>query len=368
MKTFDFKIQTNMKFGIGLSKKLGDIVKEQGFMYPLVVTDFQIPVSEKIHEIFSYPDFKYHKIYIYEGEPTYDMLDKYMKSIKIIDNWQPDCVIGIGGGSVMDTAKGIATLLTNPGKAISYRGFDKVKNKPLPVIAVPTTAGTGSEVTPFAVFIDTKEKIKLGINTEYNRPIIAILDPELTLTCSMDVTKYSAMDAIIHTTEAYVSKQDNDFMNMICFNAIDLLYPSILEIIEEPNNIHLRSDLLLGSYYAGITLPNSGGGLTGAISYLLGIKYHIPHGLAGTIPFVKVLFKTHEISSKKYKETFGQIIPQCNLDIFEKLDVPKLSKFGAKKSDIDELVEKTMKMKHALSMNPVKFTEDDVREMFEEMI
>jgi len=180
-KIFQFRIKTNLSFGVGASAQLGTTIEALGFKKIAMIIDRGIqqhPQTQITVESLKTAGIQ-HEIFVNsEVEPDYDFLEAFKQPF-LNKNFQ--CVVGIGGGSTLDLTKGIATLITNPGEAISYRGFPKLAHLPLPVIAIPTTAGTGSEVTYNAVFTDSKLKKKLGINSEHNFPVQAIIDPLFTV-------------------------------------------------------------------------------------------------------------------------------------------------------------------------------------------
>ncbi|NPE27395.1 iron-containing alcohol dehydrogenase [Methanococcoides sp. SA1] len=382
---FSFTLKTNVKFGIGMSKTLGDILIEKGYKRFGLIIDMGVYGTDIAKEVVANLTDRSEILKIIESgasEPDYDFLDECRD--KLADN-ELDCIIGIGGGSTMDTAKGMAVLLNNPGKAISYRGFGKVKNPALPIVLLPTTAGTGSEVTPYAVFIDKDEKKKLGINTDYNYAELAILDPLLTLSCPRGVTIGSAMDAMVHTIESYVAKNATPISRIIAMKAFSLLYNSIEDATNDLNNVDLRSKLLLGSYLAGASLMNSGAGPAGAMSYPLGVDFNVPHGHAGAVFLSKVINFNIEKGTEIYAPLYdlingadAQLTPkEKNLKFGERMEelsrnlgIPeKLGVYGVKESDIETLVDETFGgLKAAIDQNPITFTEEDLRNILVSMM
>ena len=194
-----------------------------------------------------------------------------------------DCLVGVGGGSTLDLTKGMAVLLTNEGEPLSFRGFPKLKNKPLPVIAIPTTSGTGSEVTYNAVFTNSQEKKKLGINSIFNFPVSAIIDPLVFVDCPFSVSVSAGADALVHTMESYVHRHHTLISRMYSKEAFRLIFNNLGKIKQDPTNVEVRANLALGAYLAGTALINAGSGPAGAFSYPLGAVYHVPHGYAGAV-------------------------------------------------------------------------------------
>lgn len=383
--TFSFTLKTSVKFGVGISKNLGNILSESGYKKIGVVIDAGVYETDIVGEVLKNLETIADLVKIFKNvcaEPDYDFLED-CKNEFLTDDF--DCIVGIGGGSTMDTAKGVAVLLNNPGKAINYRGFGKVKNKGLPIILLPTTAGTGSEVTPYAVFIDKKDKKKLGINTEYNTPTLAILDPLLTISCPKSVTIASGMDALVHTVESFVAKNATPLSKMFSLQAFSLIFNNLYRVSNDPDNIELRSKLLLGSYLAGAALMNSGAGPAGAMSYPLGVDYNVPHGLAGAVFLSKVVNKNIGSGCELYMPLYDLIENADNsLSINEKsiefgkmlenltreLEIPaSLDVFGVAADDIDMLVDEIFSgLKAAIDQNPIKFSEDDIRTILQSMI
>ncbi|MDD1664843.1 MAG: iron-containing alcohol dehydrogenase, partial [Methanomicrobiales archaeon] len=287
--SFEFHLRTNLVFGAGSALSLAKHLREMPKRRIGFIVDPAIVSSEYVQQIlagFSDEPFEDIRVWVYDirGEPDYDSLDRVIGIFRDHGGvTKVDCFVGIGGGSVIDFAKGLATLATNPGHAIQYRGFPSGLHPSLPVIAIPTTAGTGSEVTYNAVFIDRSEKRKLGINTLHNFPALAILDPNLITTCPPPVLVSSGIDSLVHAVESFAAKRSNPLTRIFAREALSRTYPALSRILDEQGDPTLLSNLQLGAYLAGISLMNSGSGPAGALSYPLGVHFRVPHGLAGGI-------------------------------------------------------------------------------------
>lgn len=381
---FSFTLKTEMEFGVGIAKNINQLLADYGYKRFGLVIDSGVSKNDVVKELISNLGKQYVVEKIFENkvsEPYYDYLDECKKEFS---KSNIDCLIGIGGGSTLDLTKGIAALLTNSGKGIKYRGFGKVINPSKPIIAIPTTAGTGSEVTPFAVFTDKKENVKLGINTEYNRPKLAILDPLLTLTCPKSVVISSGMDALVHAIESYASKGATHISQTFSKEAFSLLFPGLKEVVDEMKNVEIRSKLLLGSYIAGIALTNSGGGPTGALSYPLGVHFDVSHGLAGAVYLNRIVKFNIENGCNIYGPLYNILDnTDRNLDkpeknkrfsitisnLSEKLDIPKkLTAFGVTKENVKILINEYERLKGAFDQNPVPFTRRDMKRLLYSMI
>jgi alcohol dehydrogenase len=192
-------------------------------------------------------------------------------------------VVGVGGGSSMDVAKAVSILVTNNGKAVDYVGLEKVTRPGLPTIMIPTTAGTGSEVTFTAVFTMRKTRSKGGINSRFLYPDLALLDPELTLTLPPDITAATGMDAFIHALEGFTSVQANPLSDTFAREAMTTIGNNVRLAVANGNNRPARRKMLMGSLLAGMTLASAGVGACHALAYPLGAFFDIPHGLANAV-------------------------------------------------------------------------------------
>jgi len=316
-------------------------------------------------------------IYCDIKEPTYDRLEEKRS---ILYNKNIDVFIGIGGGSALDMAKGLSVLYSNKGSAISYRGFDQFHEPILPIIAVPTTAGTGSEITPNASFIDTNEKRKMGINGEAIRPKYAILDPELTISCPKSPTISAAVDSLVHATEAFVAKKTNPMARLFAKEGFNLVITNLPLLIDKLHDIELREKIMYGAFLSAIALMNSGTGPAAAMSYPLGVHFGVPHGIGGGIFLPHIIqynidngyFGYSELdkisnnngSSKKISKSFINKI----WDIWKILDVPQdLSQFGMANKHLDLFVSDTMDLKAALDQNPISFYDNEIRSILRKL-
>lgn len=310
------------------------------------------------------------------AEPTYDYLDKVKERFA---KDALDCFVGIGGGSTLDLSKGCATLKTNEGKAIDYRGFDKVKNIPLPVVALPSTAGTGSEVTPYAVFIDTQKKWKFGINTEYNYPRLALYDPGFLDSCPPKIFASAGMDAMTHTLESFAAKNATSLSRLFSMRAFKLLFENLKKVPRGDISTGTKLHLLVGSGCAGIALMNSGAGPSGALSYPLGVYFDVPHGLAGSVFLPAVIKFNVEKGYTEYSELYDLVFENESISATEKsmlfateietlsreLGIPtNLKGFGVSTDeDLKLIIENSMQLEAAFQQNPIKFGKEEIKKI-----
>ena len=279
-----------------------------------------------------------------------------------------DIIIGVGGGSVMDTAKGIAGLVTNGGIVENYHAGKEFIKPPLPFILIPTTSGTGSEVTNNAVIKDENLGIKKSIRGLWAS--LAILDPEITISLSKEYTAYSGADALVQAIESLVSKGSNFISELFAKESITLLGKNLPKVCDNLSNLELRSDMMLGSLLDGLSFANGKLGAVHGFAHPIGIKHNLPHGLICglLLPYIMEynIAKTGVVENyawignlffnQKILNDFGECpktfpsdtleqakwaISKCK-DIFAYIGIPNsLSKVGIKKDDIDDIVKDT---------------------------
>ena len=380
---FSFMLKTDMRYGPGEVRKLPEHVEKLGWKNIALIVDHG-PASNPVWKEVRAALEKQFSIAVYLEptvvEPTYDYLDEVKPQFmsKTIDGF-----IVLGGGSVLDLGKALSLLITNPGPAIQYRGFDLPKNPGPGLIAVPTTAGTGSEITPNAVFTDAKERRKLGINTALYLPKLCILDPLLTASCPRGAKISSGMDALVHAHESFVSKKANPITKVLAMEAIRLVFNSLEKSIKEPNDLDAHGRVQLGSFLAAAALFNSSAGPTGAMSYPLGVHYNVPHGMAGAVflPWITQHNVKHGYTG--YAELYpllegaksckdpaeaSRLYSQALWGLCERLQIPKtLAPFGFKRDSIPAFVAQAPMLKGAFEMNPIPFTADDLQSTLEAM-
>ncbi len=287
-KTFTITQPTQLVFGAGAIAGLADMVKEKGGSKVFLVIDPGLKAAGLLKQITAplkkakMPFEIYDKI---DPEPGLKLADN---GCKLAKKSGCDCVVGVGGGSAMDVAKAVSILLTNGGKAEDYLGIGKISKPGVPKIMVPTTAGTGAEVTFTAVFINEKTKSKGGMNGDPLYPDAALLDPELTISIPPGVTASTGIDAFTHAIEAYLSPQAHPVSDMYALEAIEMISRNLPLAYANGDNLEARSAMLLGSLLGGKALATAGVGLVHAMAYPLGGMFGIPHGLANAVllPYV----------------------------------------------------------------------------------
>lgn len=364
MKEFEFNLKTKLKLGKESALNISDYLKDFKVKKIGVVVDENISNLDYVKNIISnLKEFEL-KVWNYnlKAEPDYDSLDKIKGEFKGVDSF-----LAIGGGSVIDFAKGLAVLAVNEGLAITYRGFPKSINHSLPVIALPTTAGTASEVTYNAVFIDKQSKKKFGINTMDNFPVLAVLDPLLIAGSPKKTIASSGMDALTHILESYIAVQSNELTRMFAKKAFELVFNNLPKVFENNNDLEAIEKLQLGAYLAGVSLMNSGSGPAGALSYSLGVHFKVPHGIAGAmfIPYTVL----HNFERGYDYSELAESLPQKLFDLCCKLEIPKsLKEFGVDEKNIGLLLENIEGFEKAFAQNPIPFTIEDGKNLFKKLL
>jgi alcohol dehydrogenase len=286
--SFSVNQPTRIHFGCGVVNELASVVKDCGGSNVFLVADPGLQAAGILAKVTASLDDANMSYELYtnvDPEPGLTLADK---GAALAQEVGADCVIGVGGGSAMDVAKAISILITNGGKAEDYLGLGKIKKPGLPKIMVPTTAGTGAEVSFTAVFINEKTKSKGGMNGDPLYPEAAVLDPELTISLPPKVTAATGIDAFTHAIEAYVSSQASGMSDMYAMQAMNLISVNLGKAYANGGNISARYNMLLGSLLAGKALATAGVGLVHAMAYPLGGMFGIPHGLANAVllPYV----------------------------------------------------------------------------------
>lgn len=381
-KTFSFTGAKKIVFGNGSLVTLAGHIKEQGAQNPLVVIDKNLAktgLHEKIASILVSAGVKFSVFDKVDPEPQIELADE---GAKMAVKNKCDIVIGIGGGSAMDVAKAIAVIATNKGVAADYLGLNKIPKAGLPKIMIPTTAGTGSEVTFTAVFVRKNLKKKEGMNSPYLYPELALLDPELTLSLPPAPTAHTGLDALCHAIESYTSINASPMSEMFSLEAIALIAENLRTCVHDGRNIAARERMLLGSLYAGIGLANAGVTAVHSLSYPLGGKFGVSHGLANTILLAPVMAFNLSGALEKFADVadaMGEcteglpareaaylavdaveaLIEDCGVDA-------AIRDFGVVEKDFAALADVAVTVARPLENNPRKMTKEDMIAIYAE--
>jgi alcohol dehydrogenase class IV len=286
--SFKYFMPTQVESGNGISNKTGELIKELGAARVLIVTDKGVRAAnllEGIEKSLQAVSLDYEIFDDVEPNPSAETIRRATDYLK---EHNSDAVLAVGGGSSIDTSKAIALMAKNPGDILDYEGVGKIINPPLPLIAIPTTAGTGSEVTNSTVITNKETSFKLAVLSSYVYPKLAILDPALTLNLPQGITASTGMDALTHAIESYTSKAASPISQALAIQAVKMIGENLTKCYFVGTDIEARENMLVASLMAGAAFAQSRLGNVHAISHTLGGVFNIPHGFANAalLPFV----------------------------------------------------------------------------------
>jgi len=280
MQSFDFQNRTRVVFGAGSIKRLGELASELGFRRTLLAADRGLVASGHVDEALEplrargIEVIRFHE---FEANPDTAIIEA---GREFAAGLELDSIIGLGGGSSLDCAKGINFLLTNGGRMQDYVGYGKATKPMLPMIAIPTTSGTGSEAQSYAVISDAETHAKMACGDPKAAFRVALLDPALTLSQPNTITATAGFDAIAHAVETYVTTRRNPVSEVFSRAAWKLLESNFEIVLSDPNNLTARSAMQLGAYFAGVAIEGSMLGATHACANPLTAHYGTTHGAA----------------------------------------------------------------------------------------
>lgn len=382
---FEFYTAGKIIFGNGKINMLGSIAKEYGKKALIVCGGSSLKANNtltKIEDGLNLNGISYTYYSNVTDEPSPETITK---GVDLAKANKSEFIISIGGGSVIDTGKAISGIATNKGNIIDYlEGVGiglTIDNQPLPFIAVPTTSGTGSEVTKNAVITSLDDKFKKSLRSEKLIPNIALLDPELTISLPKKQTAASGLDALTQLIESYVSLKAQPIPKAISIYGIGLCKDALLDSYNDGTNILARENLMLASLLSGISLANSGLGAAHGIGAALGCFYGIPHGIACAILLPHVM-KLNLAEKKEEFAEIGRVLTGKNyqtsslaaqagldfiFDLAKKLGIPKdLKSYNINEFDLPELVKASRGS--SMSGNPVLLDDDALFEFIKVLI
>ena len=302
MNPFDFYLRTRIIFGEGTVGRLGDVARELGLRRTLLVADHGLLASGHVEEAIlplkraGVTPIPFHD---FDVNPDTRMIEA---GRDFAARHEIDSVIGLGGGSSLDCAKGINFLLTNGGRMQDYWGFGKAAHPMLPMIAVPTTAGTGSEAQSYALISDAETHVKMACGDPKAAFRVAILDPRLTVSQPPAVTASAGFDAIAHAVETHVTTKRNPLSELFSREAWRLLEGNFERVLSSPTDVQARGAMQLGAYYAGVAIENSMLGATHACANPLTAHFDTTHGVAIALLLPSVVRWNATVAAPLYAE------------------------------------------------------------------
>lgn len=268
--------------GAGSLQKTGEYALRYG-MHALIVTDrilADLGITKPLEKVLKKAGMKVAVFSDISGEPT---LSEVNRGLALCEETNCEVLVAIGGGSAIDTAKAISMMYNNQPPMSQYMGMEKVPAPGLPVIAIPTTAGTGSEVTRVTVITDEETDVKMMIASRFLVPRVAILDPELTVSCPKGVTAGTGVDALTHAIEAYISRKQQPLTDSMALSAIRRIYPNLERAWLNGKDMEAREQVLIGAMEAGLAFSNASVALVHGMSRPIGALFHVPHGISNAI-------------------------------------------------------------------------------------
>jgi alcohol dehydrogenase class IV len=380
-KVINFYSPKKTILGQNIVGKVGDEVKILGGRKSIIVTDPGIVSAGYVQVVEDALHAQQIEVGIFdrvEPEPPARLVAECTKMIR---EGKYDVVIGLGGGSALDIAKGASLMINNPGTIVDYAGIDRVPKAGLPQILIPTTAGTGSEATRSLVVTDERDNTKKSIASSFVIPEVAILDPMLTLSMPPHITANTGMDALVHAIESYVSATTTPYAEILAIEAVSLIAHNLPLAYSKGSNGIARYNMLLAANIAGLAFASSRLGAVHGLAYVIDIAYHLPHGRANAImlPHVMNFNKTANLRKfAKIAEAMGENVQGLSMyeaaeksveavkNLLNAIQIPfGLSQYGISRDDLPKLVEGGMRQARLFVPNPRDLTQEDVRSIYE---
>jgi len=378
---FEFLNTPQIVFGKGRFQEIGDLLSQYGKRILIAGSESAFSqIKERFEAIISKKKISYEIIFI-KGEPDIHQIDS---GVELGIKQKADAVLGIGGGSAVDAGKAIAGLISNGGSAKDYMEVigkgSKITKQPLPYIAIPTTAGTGSEVTKNAVVLSKEDGLKTSIRSPLLIPKVALIDPELMVNVSPEVTAYCGLDALTQLLESYTSIKSQPITDSLAILGIRRIIKSLIFVYENGDDVSSREDIAFAALLSGICLANAGLGAVHGFASPIGGMLGIPHGvvcgallapvieenirqMVAEIPFNETLAKYATLGELLVDLVFEDIreaadrVIEYTEQISRILKIPKLSKYGLTEKYFDKIIEKA-KISSSMRYNPVKLSDE----------
>lgn len=380
LNSFSFELPTKIEYGVGAARGLVDAVKKLNAGKLLLITDKGIVSSGLLEKITG--SLKAHKMNwkVFDNVEPNPKDYNVQQGAEIARRFGPDCLVALGGGSPIDCAKAIAVLAFQGGAVRDYEGPDKIGADVLPLVAVPTTAGTGSEVTFSSVITDSSEKFKFSIKDPKIAPKVALVDPEMTLTMPPELTASTGMDALTHAIEAFTAKVSEPIADSAALYAIELIARYLRIAVSESHNLEARAGMLLGSVLAGIAFSHADVAAVHCVAEALGGKYDAAHGVCNAIVLPAVMAYNMEYCKQRYARIAAAMgLAVENVDqgaeraveavkkLASDIHLPGFNSLGVKEKDLEELAVNAFKNGSNID-NPRPMKKEDYLNLFQLLI
>lgn len=373
-----FKIANKLITGPAAIEQLAAELTRLNVNNPLIVTDAILVKSGTVDLALAQLGGRRYGLFDQvKPEPEISIVEDCTRAYR---EGEHDGLIGLGGGSAIDIAKGVAAFAGHEGPLAELFGVDLVKRKGPALIAIPTTAGTGSEVTNVAIFSDKEAQLKKGIVSDYLLPDVALVSPIMTLTCPRSVTAASGVDALVHAVESYLSVNASPITDAIAMGAIKLITKALPKAYANPSNLQAREDMATASLMAGMAFGNAGVGAVHALAYPLGGRFNIAHGVSNALllPYVMAWNKMAcverfrdiaeamglRVTDLSDKDAADQAV-QAMADLCAAVDIPSgMRSFNVPEEAIPAMAEEASKIDRLMRNNPRKLTAADIEKIY----
>ncbi|MBU4278159.1 MAG: iron-containing alcohol dehydrogenase [Proteobacteria bacterium] len=375
-QAFNFTLPTEIIFGAGALQNLGDILRGDGIKAVLLVTDPGVAQAGLADAVSQGIEGSGIEVRVFQKVEPNPSVETVALGAALFDGFPFQAVVALGGGSPMDTGKAIAIMATNPGDLTDYQGVDKFNNDPLPIYAIPTTAGTGSEVTPFAVITNRSQKFKVPIGSQRILPRKAILDPTLLTGLPASVAAATGLDALTHALEAYISLEASLISDAFAEKAMQLIGGNLRLFVANRKNLHAAEAMLMASTLAGLAFAQARLGVVHAMAHPLGGFFDLPHGTANAVLLPSVMQFNSLACPEKFRRislllggdasasSVAEMLRQLNRDLGIPADLASL---GVKDEAISDMAEDAMKSIN-ISVNPRQVTHGDLVALYRQVL
>lgn len=379
---FNLYGNTEMYFGRGSRKNLVNILEKNDVKNILLVIGKNSVAHGIADMIYPYIDSEKYNVRMFNDIKPNPTIENVLEGIEVTKDFMPDIVITVGGGSVIDTAKAIAIVLTNPEKSDirSLNIVNSTKHKCIPIVALPTTCGTGTEVTQAFVITDDELKTKMCCLDVNTFPIIAIIDSELMDGMPNGLAASTGMDALTHAMEAFVCNNRNPISDMYALKSIKLIFTNIKEAVLDRDE-YAKDEMALAQYVAGYSFANSGLGLVHAMAHQLGGMYDLAHGLCNAILLPYVMRFNGQVCSDRFRVILKELGTDVNglaneeiIEIlFKKINAlnsllgtdKKLGELGVKEEDLAIMADNALK-DSCIGANIIMPTKEEIIKLYKE--
>ncbi|MDN3523589.1 iron-containing alcohol dehydrogenase [Halomonas ramblicola] len=374
-RPFSFEMPTKIEFGIGLTRRLGEFVESLGGSKALVITDpglIAAGVVERVTSALSQRGIEHVVFSEVESEPDARGVEA---SVELFRESKCDVIVAVGGGSALDTGKAVSAMLTNPGHIRDYAGLGVVKKHGAPFVAIPTTAGTGSESTIWSVISEKDKGLKYGVGSPLIVPDVALCDPELTVSLPPRITAVTGIDALAHALESYVNKATQPVSEALSEKAIMLIGRSLRTAVFAGDTVTARADMLLASSLAAMAFNPTRLGLAHALAMPVGSQAKIPHADVISIllpPVMRFNVVANQEKFARIAELFGEQVNHLSLHDAAEIGVrsverlirdvgapESLSDYGVREEDLEALAEEGLQSGN-VPVNPRVTTAKDL--------